>query len=59
MPEIKLKPCPKCNGTHQIYRQIQISRKFYIHRNCGYLTNLYSTLEDAMKAWNRRVDNDT
>lgn len=56
----KLKPCPCCGGDAVI--EINASTSFRIScRNiysCGVLQHWFDTLDEAIEAWNRRVDND-
>ena len=53
--EVKLLPCPFCGGE-----------AFIVHRSggwiycveCGAESGYFNTLEKAIEAWNRRVNND-
>ncbi len=70
MTEIKLKPCPFCGGEAE-FKTIEkdmLSRQDYIWVRCSkceatskkFESNLYSSAaEDAAKAWNRRIKDET
>ena len=59
MPEMELKPCPKCNSNHQIFGQkfLHHMRKYYIKCNCGYYSPNFNEIDAAFAWWNRRDDN--
>lgn len=50
--EPKLKPCPHCGGK-AIEKRTE--RVYIMCEDCGSFTKTYSTPEEAMEAWNRRV----
>lgn len=56
MSEIKLKPCPFCGGKAESFQDYM--GWFVVQCKCGIGTLHYSTLEAAVKAWNRRTPND-
>lgn len=46
-----LKPCPFCGGEAVLYEHYWCRCK-----NCGASTELFKTEQDAIVAWNRRVE---
>lgn len=59
----KLKPCPCCNGkaaTHKDIASFVYDKYFYkaYCTKCGLTTQSHMSLEDAIKAWNRRAGNE-
>lgn len=59
----KIKPCPCCNGKATTYKWIaSVVYNEYSYEvqctQCGLTTQSYVSLEDAIKAWNRRAGNE-
>lgn len=57
----ELKPCPFCGGEAKIGK-ISIDKTYYVQCGNGYCdvlpsTYTYTTEEQAIEHWNRRVDN--
>ena len=60
---MKIKPCSYCGGAAEIkyYHRKAITRyKIKCCKRCTkeIITIIYNTLEQAIKAWNRRKDED-
>lgn len=55
MDEIKLKPCPFCEG-----KAVTIGGNIFWVRccECGAETSTYVYREEAKEAWNRRAENE-
>ena len=55
----ELKPCPKCGGEAEFIKlwESKIYNGFIKCTKCGYEERLYSSKQNAVKAWNRRADN--
>ncbi len=57
----KLKPCPFCNGEAEMVESFLYGKvKGYLVscKKCMCETRLYSSKQNAEKAWNRRADNE-
>ena len=58
----ELKPCPFCGGkaTSVLYhnRNLSFIRYFVKCQHCLVATENYEKRETAIKAWNRRADNE-
>ena len=50
---IELKPCPFCGGKAGIYSIAKYEKEAYCE-NCGAVSNICMTEEEAVEAWNRR-----
>ena len=66
MSEIKLKPCPFCSGEAEaMYAPNDMKRWGVQGKRCGWSgwvcdwKGVEDTRENAIKAWNRRADNET
>lgn len=65
MSEIKLKPCPFCGGEAKVGYAINDYNRWGVSCNiCGCVVEVGfgeydDTPEEAIKAWNRRRDNET
>ena len=57
-----LKPCPFCAGSASV-NYVPFSRMYgeyrVICKQCGVMTEASTDKQEAMKMWNRRVDNGT
>ena len=49
----ELKPCPFCGGKAGIYSLAKYEKEVYCE-NCGAVSNICMTKEEAVEAWNRR-----
>lgn len=59
MDEIKLKPCPFCGGKADILGENKYLPGTIVHcTECQVETPMYKNREDAIKAWNRRVQDE-
>lgn len=56
MPE--LKPCPFCGSTNAIERETVTYQWVCLCDNCGASTAVYDEKDEAIEAWNRRVENE-
>lgn len=71
MPEIKLKPCPFCGGKAEICKDNY--NNYLVSCCCGVIMGVeledgcelvdgwratFNTMEEAIEAWNRRIEND-
>lgn len=57
----ELKPCPFCGGNAKLmtYKTPTFGEVFYVAcRVCGNETKVKLADEEAIEAWNRRVDNE-
>lgn len=52
---IELKPCPFCGGKAGIYSLAKYEKEAYCE-NCGAVSNICMTKEEAVEAWNRRAE---
>ena len=64
---VELKPCPFCGRMPKFHKCAELENerlaahyagKVGIHCDCGIVTIPFNSVGDAMKAWNRRVNND-
>ena len=56
----ELKPCPVC-GNHQLKFVINVmtTRACVVCEECGEESNWCNTTNEAIEAWNRRVENES
>ena len=59
----ELKPCPLCGRAGERWNVVSIGKKFSSSwrvkcKLCGVTTTSYSTEEQAVNAWNRRLNNE-
>lgn len=58
----ELKPCPFCGGDVVPFHaksdefNIDLGYRFFCHNNCCMQVKFYKTMEEAIEAWNRRVN---
>jgi len=50
----ELKPCPFCGGNSEVH-VTEAEYWYVICLECGTISGIYSSEDEAMKAWNRRV----
>lgn len=55
--ETKLKPCPFCAGEAVLFARFMPT--WVMCKKCGATTKAKYDVNDAIKAWNRRTDNET
>lgn len=55
--EVKLKPCPFCGGEAEI--TTRIGKCYAICKGCGAVAAGAGTIDDAAKAWNKRIGHET
>ena len=56
----ELKPCPFCGGEAHVVETIHGKTLPWVRcKDCGMETPMLDTEEEAIEAWNRRVDNET
>ena len=54
----KLKPCPFCGSVEcYVVRDYELSKAWVKCICCGADTRICDSKEEAIEAWNRRVDN--
>ena len=53
----KLKPCPFCPSGKGVAFKDNYDKYGVYCNNCNSQTGLYSTIDDAITAWNTRTDN--
>lgn len=64
MPEIKLKPCPFCGGMGILNNEKNRTVSFVKCIQCGaesgivHVSAEYCADEQAIEAWNRRIENE-
>lgn len=57
---MELKPCPFCGGRAFIAENEELEfLPWVICSDCGCETNCFRTVEEAIKAWNRRTNEQT
>ena len=52
----ELKPCPFCGGDATLWREGGVDRPYHILCGCGGRVGWFETREEAIAAWNRRVN---
>lgn len=53
----ELKKCPFCGGEAKIYKLFDYISKYRVECTyCDMYTSAYATKEEAIEAWNRRVE---
>ena len=57
--ETKLKPCPFCGGKPVIYKSMPDRRAWVMCSECGATSPSGFREKTAIKAWNRRANDDT
>lgn len=53
----KLKPCPFCGGSDLRIIEAHWIKSAVICKQCGSASGCYDTEQQAIEAWNRRVEN--
>lgn len=57
MSEFELKPCPFCGGEARAYKsEIVLPGYTVLCKKCNATVNYFLTNEEAIEAWNRRVE---
>lgn len=55
----ELKPCPFCGSeAYVIIRDVDDWTPWIRCKGCGVETDCFDSAEEAIEAWNRRVDNE-